>query len=147
MNPSAILLLLASLPVAALAQLVPLGPAVAELDYKAYMSSIEHIRASMGGNWPKPGLRMDDQAKDMAGEKAQWDARKSFPYAVLSADGSKEFGCFYIRPCGKGGLRCCGDFGLVARVNFQMSWTGVRSTGKPCTFQGPANLGTPPHNS
>ncbi len=113
--------LLASLPVAALAQLVPetfqvpttyigamyklvpLGPDVAELDYKAYMSSIDHIRKSQGGNWPSPGLTMADQAKDMAGEKAQWDGRKSFPFAVLSLDGSKELGCFYLRPSAKEG--------------------------------------------
>ena len=117
----ATLLLLASLPVAALAQLVPpsfvvpttytgsgyklvpLGPAVAEMDFKAYMSSIDHIRKTQGGNWPRQGLTMDDQAKDMAGEKAQWDGRKSFPFAVLTADGSKELGCFYLRPSAKEG--------------------------------------------
>ena len=59
-------------------KLVPLGPDVAQLDFNAYMSSIDHIRASMGGNWPTAGLTMADQAKDMAGEKAQWDTRKSF---------------------------------------------------------------------
>lgn len=86
MKPAKLFLLLASLPVASLAQLVPdtfevpttyvtasyklvpLGPAVAELDYKAYMSSIDHIRSTQGGNWPRPDLTMDDQAKDMAGE-------------------------------------------------------------------------------
>ncbi len=84
-------------------KLVPLGPDVAQLDYDAYMSSIEHIRSVMGGKWPRPDLTMEDQAKDMAGEKAQWDARKSFPYAVLTPDGKKELGCFYIRPSGKQG--------------------------------------------
>ena len=84
-------------------KLVPLGPDIAQLDFNAYMSSIDHIRSSMGGNWPTAGLTMADQAKDMAGEKAQWDTRKSFPYAVLAPDGSKEFGCFYIRPSGKEG--------------------------------------------
>lgn len=118
------LVLLASLPVAALAQstfvsesfqvprqytastykLVPLGPEVAKLDYEAYMSSIDHIRSRMGGKWPSPELTMADQAKDMAGEKAQWDTRKSFPYAVLTPDGSKELGCFYVRPSGKQGF-------------------------------------------
>jgi len=120
MKPAA-LFLLAALPVAALAQLVPdsfqvptsytgatyklvpLGPGVAELDYKAYMSSIDHIRKTQGGNWPRPGLTMDDQAKDMAGEKAQWDGRKSFPFAVLTPDGTKELGCFYLRPSQKEG--------------------------------------------
>jgi len=84
-------------------KLVPLGPDVAELDFKAYMGSIDHIRSTMGGKWPNPNLTMADQAKDMAGEKAQWDGRKSFPYAILSADGTKELGCFYIRPSGKVG--------------------------------------------
>lgn len=84
-------------------RLVPLGPDVAQLDFNAYMSSIDHIRSSMGGNWPRPDLTMADQAKDMAGEKAQWDARKSFPFAVLAPEGTKEFGCFYIRPSTKEG--------------------------------------------
>ena len=34
-------------------KLVPLGPDVAKLDYDAYMSSIEHIRSTMGGKWPR----------------------------------------------------------------------------------------------
>ena len=113
--------MLACLPVAALAQLVPnsfeppktyvaktyklvpLGPSVAELDYQAYMSSIDHIRKSQGGNWPSPGLTMQDQAKDMASEKAQWDGRLSFPFAILTPDGTKELGCFYLRPSPKQG--------------------------------------------
>ena len=122
MKPVKLLLLLASLPVAALAQLVPdsfpvptsyiganyklvpLGPAVAALDYQAYMSSIDHIRKTQGGNWPRPDLTMDDQSKDMAGEKAEWDTRKSFPFAVLTLDGAKELGCFYLRPSSKEGF-------------------------------------------
>lgn len=113
--------MLACLPVAATAQfvptsfsvprtfvaktykLVPLGPEVAELDYKAYMGSIDHIRKSQGGDWPRPGLTMADQAKDMAGEQAQWTRRNSFPYAVLTLDGGKELGCFYLRPSAKQG--------------------------------------------
>jgi len=113
--------MLACLPVAATAQLVPdsfevpktyvaktyklvpLGPQVAELDFKAYMSSVDHIRKTQGGNWPRPDLTMADQAKDMAGEQAQWDTRKSFPYAVLTLDGSRELGCFYLRPSAKEG--------------------------------------------
>jgi hypothetical protein len=85
-------------------KLVPLGPDVAQLDFSAYMSSIDHIRKTMGGNWPRPDLTLADQAKDMAGEKAQWDGRKSFPYAVLAPDGSKELGCFYIRPSRNAGF-------------------------------------------
>ncbi len=84
-------------------KLVPLGPAIAELDYAAYMSSVDHIRKSTGGNWPTANLTMADQAKDMAGEQKQWDTRASFPYAVLTPDGKKELGCFYLRPSRKKG--------------------------------------------
>ena len=84
-------------------RLVPLGPDVAQMDFNAYMGSIDHIRSSLGGNWPRPDLTMADQAKDMEGEKAQWDGRKSFPFAVLTSDGTKELGCFYIRPSDKEG--------------------------------------------
>jgi len=91
-------------------KLVPLGPAVAKIDYEAYMSSIDFIRSTMGGNWPRPGLTLEDQAKDMAGEKAQWDERKSFPYAVLTPDGSRELGCFYLRPSNKQGYDAVATF-------------------------------------
>jgi hypothetical protein len=67
------------------------------------MSSIDHIRKTQGGDWPTAGLTMADQAKDMAGEKAQWDGRKSFPFAVLDAEGTRELGCFYLRPSPKDG--------------------------------------------
>jgi len=84
-------------------KLVPLGPDVAELDYKAYMSSIEHIRKTNGGNWPREDLAMDDQAKDMANEGHEWATLHSYPYAVLTLDGKTELGCFYLRPGGKQG--------------------------------------------
>jgi hypothetical protein len=84
-------------------KLVPLGPDVAALDFKAYMGSIDHLHTVMGPSWPKPTLTMEDQAKDMAGEKKSWDERKGFSFAVLTPDGSKELGCFYLRQSPKAG--------------------------------------------
>jgi len=121
MKFTALLLALASVPAGSLAQfvpasfdpphqyagdgykLVPLGPAVADVDYKAYMGSMDHIHTIMGNSWPKPTITMADQAKDMAGEKTGWDEKKSFSFAVLTPDGSKELGCFYLRPSNKAG--------------------------------------------
>jgi hypothetical protein len=121
MRFSTLILIAAALPALALAQfipdsfspphqytgdtykLVPLGPDVAALDYTAYMGSMDHIHTIMGASWPKPTITLDDQAKDMAGEKAQWDARKGFSFAVLTPDGSKELGCFYLRQSNKAG--------------------------------------------
>jgi hypothetical protein len=116
-----LLLLLAALP--ALAQFVPadfnvpreykterfilkpLGPELARHDYEAYMSSIEHLHKtfSPAGRWPHANLTMADAVKDVEGEIARFNARKSFTYAVLSLDGAKELGCVYISPSRKEG--------------------------------------------
>jgi hypothetical protein len=80
-------------------QLVPLGPALAKHDHEAYMSSIEHIKANFGsGKWPYPGITMAEALKDVEGEEERFKSRKSFTYAVLTLDGSKELGCVYIKP-------------------------------------------------
>ena len=85
-------------------QLVPLGVGLEKIDYDAYMSSVEHLRATFsGGSWPHAGLTMEDAKKDMEQEQKQWDTRASFPYAVLTPDGKKELGCFYLRPSPKAG--------------------------------------------
>ena len=85
-------------------QLVPLGPEVVKLDYDAYMGSIEHLQKTLGGKWPHVGLTMTDAMKDMETEDARWKARKSFAYAVLAPDKSKELGSVYVRPSRKPGF-------------------------------------------
>jgi hypothetical protein len=80
-------------------KLVPLGPDLAKHDYDAYMSSIEHLRATFSsGNWPNDKITMADAMKDVEGEMARFQARKSFTYAVLTLDGKKELGCVYLSP-------------------------------------------------
>lgn len=128
--------LLATLPVACSAQfvpdtfqpprayagtgyrLVPLGPGLEKIDYDAYMGSIEHIRATFGsGRWPRPGLTMEDAKKDMAAEKEQWDKRLSFPFAVLTPDGRKELGSFYLRPSPKAGYDAVATYWVVREAH------------------------------
>ncbi len=85
--------------------LVPLGPALAKQDYDAYMSSIEHLQKTFTLNtkWPHAGLTMEDAIKDVEGEQARFQARKSFTYAVLTPDRSRELGCVYVSPSRKQG--------------------------------------------
>src|SRR5260370_32764968 len=81
-------------------QLTPLGPELAKEDFDAYMSSIEHLQKTFSGStrWHNDKITMADAIKDVEGEKARFDARKSFTYAVLARDGKGELGCAYISP-------------------------------------------------
>jgi len=81
-------------------RLVPLGPALVEVDYRAYMSSIAHLQATFtrSTGWPNAGITLKDAMVDMETEQARFVQRKSFAYAVLTPDGKRERGCVYVQP-------------------------------------------------
>jgi hypothetical protein len=81
-------------------KLVPFSPALAKVDYAAYMSSIEHLQKtfSRSTGWPREDITDADAIKDMEGEQARFNAREAFDYSVLSPDGSRELGSVYITP-------------------------------------------------
>ncbi len=81
-------------------KIVPLGPDLSEVDYEAYMSSIEHLQATFtrSTSWPHEGLTGEDAIKDMETEAARFERRESFAYAVLTPDGERERGCIYVYP-------------------------------------------------
>lgn len=81
-------------------KLVPLGPELVEIDYEAYMSSIEHLQETFtrSTNWPHAGLTAEDAMLDMETEQARFQKRESFAYAVLTPDGTRERGCVYVYP-------------------------------------------------
>jgi hypothetical protein len=80
--------------------LVPLGPDLAQIDYAAYMSSIEHLQATFtrSTGWPRAELDADDAMADMLTEQGRFERRESFAYAVLTPDGTRERGCVYVQP-------------------------------------------------
>ncbi|NLR70510.1 twin-arginine translocation pathway signal protein [Novosphingobium sp. ERN07] len=81
-------------------RLVPLGPALVKVDFDAYMSSIEHLQQTFtrSAAWPHAGLSDADAMQDMNMEQARFQGRKSFAYAVLTPDGSRERGSVYVSP-------------------------------------------------
>ena len=85
--------------------LVPLGPALAQIDYAAYMSSITHLQATFtrSPNWPNANITAADAMLDMETEAGRFARRESFAYAVLTPDGTRERGCVYVYPGGVGG--------------------------------------------
>lgn len=87
-------------------KLVPLGPELVEMDYAAYMSSIEHLQETFTRSESWPHADIDDEAamQDMLNEEKRFNARESFAYAVLTPDGERERGCVYVRPASKPGF-------------------------------------------
>jgi RimJ/RimL family protein N-acetyltransferase len=78
--------------------LEPLGPEHNERDHEAWMSSIEHIRATPGfedWDWPTP-MSLDDNRKDLIGHARDFRDRVGFTYSIL--DGDEVIGCVYIYP-------------------------------------------------
>jgi len=81
-------------------KLVPLGPALVDIDFTAYMSSITHLQTTFtrSTDWPREGITHADAMKDMETEQARFGSRKSFAYAVLTPDGRSELGSVYVAP-------------------------------------------------
>lgn len=81
-------------------KLVPLGPDLVKLDFDAYMSSIEHLQQTFSRStaWPHANISDADAMLDMETEEARFSKRESFAYGVLTPDGTRERGSFYVRP-------------------------------------------------
>jgi hypothetical protein len=80
--------------------LEPLGPEHNELDYDAWTSSMEHIRATPGypdGRWPREMTR-DENLADLQRHADDFRARKGFTYTVLDPASRDVIGCVYIYP-------------------------------------------------
>lgn len=81
--------------------LEPLGPQHNELDYAAWTSSIEHIRATPGFpddvDWPHH-MTLAENRDDLVGHARDFDERGGFTYTVLDPDDGDVLGCVYIYP-------------------------------------------------
>ncbi len=79
-------------------RLEPLGAEHNERDYAAWMSSIDHIRATPGfedWDWPQP-MSLEDNLSDVVGHAKDFAGRTGFTYSVV--DGEEVIGCVYIYP-------------------------------------------------
>ena len=83
-------------------RLEPLGPVHNERDHRAWMSSIEHIRATPGmdGGWPSP-MTIEENMSDLEEHAREFTDREAFAYSIL--DGDEVIGCLYIDPAEGGG--------------------------------------------
>ena len=81
-------------------KIVPLGPDLVDVDFAAYMSSIDHLQKTFtrSTGWPHKDITAADAMKDMESEQSRFESRKSFAYAILTPDGSRERGSLYVQP-------------------------------------------------
>lgn len=87
-------------------RLVPLGPEHNEADYRAWTSSIEHIRSTPGFHgrpWPRPDMTLAENLHDLRRHAVDFAARSGFTYTVLDRDSGEVIGCVYIYPGTAGG--------------------------------------------
>ncbi len=80
-------------------RLEPLGPEHNDRDHRAWMSSIDHIRATPGfpmeDGWPYP-MGPDENLADLVAHRRDFDERSGFTYSVLVGD--EVIGCVYLYP-------------------------------------------------
>ena len=84
--------------------LEPLRPSHNELDYAAWTSSSEHIRATPGwaeGNWPRP-MTLEENRADLERHERDFAGRTGFTYTVLDPQSRDVVGCVYIYPQAEG---------------------------------------------
>ena len=80
-------------------RLEPLRPEHNERDHDAWMSSIDHIRATPGfgppRGWPQP-MDLEANRSDLVGHATDFENREGFTYSIL--DGDEVIGCVYMYP-------------------------------------------------
>lgn len=87
-------------------RLAPLGPEHNEGDYRAWTSSIPHIRATpgfAGRTWPVP-MTLAENLGDLERHAADFAARSGFTYTVRAAGSDEIIGCVYIYPASEGAV-------------------------------------------
>jgi len=85
-------------------RLEPLGPEHNEDDYRAWTSSMPHIRATpgfAGRTWPAP-MTLAENLGDLERHAADFAARSGFTYTVRAAGSDEIIGCVYIYPAASG---------------------------------------------
>lgn len=83
-------------------RLEPLGPQHNDADHAAWMSSIEHIRATPGfpdGTWPpRDGMSLEANLADLRRHAADFAAGTGFTFTVLDPADGDVIGCVYLYP-------------------------------------------------
>jgi hypothetical protein len=83
----------------------PLGPEHNERDHRAWMSSVDHIRATPGfrpgldgsDDWPVP-MSLEQNLDDLRRHAAEFAAGEAYTYSVVDPTTTDVVGCVYVSP-------------------------------------------------
>lgn len=76
----------------------PLTSEDAEFDYKAVMSSVDHLKGVLGHKWPDADMTLEENRRSLEGHEREFELRMGFTYTVVNLDETECLGCVYIRP-------------------------------------------------
>lgn len=99
-------------------RLEPLGPEHNEGDYRAWTSSIAHIRATPGfegRSWPQPDMTLAENLGDLQRHASDFAARSGFTYTVRAVGSDEIIGCVYIYPAADSAGGVSGVSGAAVR--------------------------------
>lgn len=78
----------------------PLRAADVDLDYRAVMGSIDHLKGVFGpdDDWPTADLTREDDLRALRNHEKEHAQRSAFTYTVMNHEESEILGCVYILP-------------------------------------------------
>lgn len=76
----------------------PLSKTDAELDYEAYMASLEVIRKHSSGRWPIERFTLAQDRQDLVQHEERHCKKQDFALIILTTDEAQSLGCIYIQP-------------------------------------------------
>ena len=81
-------------------RLRPLRAADVDLDYKAVMSSLDHLQGVFGprSGWPGRNLTRGENLRSLQGHEMHFRQRVGFTYTVVNLQETECLGCVYIYP-------------------------------------------------
>lgn len=76
----------------------PLSEVYLDVDLAAVNSSVDIIKETRGGTWPRGAITAEEDRTDLVEHRRQFEAREAFAYTIVTEDDSVCAGSVYVYP-------------------------------------------------